>query len=578
MKEKITIIIYSRKSKYTGIGDSIGNQIELCKNYIKVHYPKDKYDVEIIVFEDEGFSGGTTDRPQFQEMFQLIQKKYINVLICYRLDRISRNIADFSRLIEELSKHKISFISIKEQFDTSTPMGRAMMYIASVFAQLEREVIAERIRDNLLELAKTGTWLGGDSPLGFSVERFEKVNICENDEVKGLVTKTKKASKLVINEEELKIYNLIVSKFEELKSLTKLETYLLNNDIKTRKGAHYSIFTLKWILTNPVYVKNDNDAIEYFKKKGINVFCEKDNRNKFDGNYGFLTYHKTSKRKKLSSDYWIYAVGLHPGIIEGKRWIAIQMLLEKNASKSYRAAGYPKKQTIVAGLIKCKECGSYMRPRNMDKKRKDGTVNYRYSCVLKEKSCGQKCNSKNVIGEKLDNQIIKIIKEVFVPNIEIYKELMNMSIKNEENFKHDELKKIQVELQKKNLEIQNVISKLKYIDVDIIDIINTNLKKLKLEKEELNKKIKRIKKEEIKDFIKDQIEIKTTKDICKIIDLSFKTFELFDLKTKRDIARIFIETIYGFNDHVEIIFSNTKINELQKKAFIPTYQKLDNFF
>ena len=325
MKEKITIIIYSRKSKYTGIGDSIGNQIELCKNYIKVHYPKEKYDVEIIVFEDEGFSGGTTDRPQFQEMFQLIQKKYINVLICYRLDRISRNIADFSRLIEELSKHNISFISIKEQFDTSTPMGRAMMYIASVFAQLEREVIAERIRDNLLELAKTGTWLGGDSPLGFSVERFEKVNICENDEVKGLVTKTKKASKLVINDEELKIYNLIVSKFEELKSLTKLETYLLNNDIKTRKGAHYSIFTLKWILTNPVYVKNDNDAIEYFKKKGINVFCEKDNRNKFDGNYGFLTYHKTSKRKKLSSDYWIYAVGLHPGIIEGKRWIAIQM-------------------------------------------------------------------------------------------------------------------------------------------------------------------------------------------------------------------------------------------------------------
>ena len=578
MKEKITIIIYSRKSKYTGIGDSIGNQIELCKNYIKVHYPKEKYDVEIIVFEDEGFSGGTTDRPQFQEMFQLIQKKYINVLICYRLDRISRNIADFSRLIEELSKHNISFISIKEQFDTSTPMGRAMMYIASVFAQLEREVIAERIRDNLLELAKTGTWLGGDSPLGFSVERFEKVNICENDEVKGLVTKTKKASKLVINDEELKIYNLIVSKFEELKSLTKLETYLLNKDIKTRKGAHYSIFTLKWILTNPVYVKNDNDAIEYFKKKGINVFCEKDNRNKFDGNYGFLTYHKTSKRKKLSSDYWIYAVGLHPGIIEGKRWIAIQMLLEKNANKCYRAAGYPKKQTIVAGLIKCKECGSYMRPRNMDKKRKDGTVNYRYSCVLKEKSCGQKCNSKNVIGEKLDNQIIKIIKEVFVPNIEIYKELMNMSIKNEENSKHDELKKIQVELQKKNLEIQNVISKLKYIDVDIIDIINTNLKKLKLEKEELNKKIKRIKKEEIKDFIKDQIEIKTTKDICKIIDLSFKTFELFDLKTKRDIARIFIEKIYGFNDHVEIIFSNTKINELQKKTFIPTYQKLDNFF
>lgn len=88
-------------------------------------------------------------------MLSLIRENKVNVLICYRLDRISRNIADFSNLINELSKHNVDFISIKEQFDTRTPMGRAMMYIASVFAQLEREVIAERIRDNLLELSKT---------------------------------------------------------------------------------------------------------------------------------------------------------------------------------------------------------------------------------------------------------------------------------------------------------------------------------------------------------------------------------------------------------------------------------------
>lgn len=143
----------------------VGNQIELAKEYIRIHYPEDIFDVKIIVFEDEGFSGGTTDRPHFQEMLNLIKSNGFNILICYRLDRISRNIADFTSLINELSKHNIDFISLKEQFDTRTPMGRAMMYIASVFAQLEREVIAERIRDNLLELAKTGTWLGGDPPL-----------------------------------------------------------------------------------------------------------------------------------------------------------------------------------------------------------------------------------------------------------------------------------------------------------------------------------------------------------------------------------------------------------------------------
>lgn len=133
----------------------VGNQIELGKEYIRAHYPDDVYDTKIIVFEDEGFSGGNIDRPRFQEMLSLIRENKVNVLICYRLDRISRNIADFSNLINELSKHNVDFISIKEQFDTRTPMGRAMMYIASVFAQLEREVIAERIRDNLLELSKT---------------------------------------------------------------------------------------------------------------------------------------------------------------------------------------------------------------------------------------------------------------------------------------------------------------------------------------------------------------------------------------------------------------------------------------
>ena len=143
----------------------VGNQIELATEYIKMHYPDDKYDIKILIFEDEGFSAKNIERPEFKKMLSLILDNKINILICYRLDRISRNIADFSSLINQLSEHNVAFISIKEQFDTRTPMGRAMMYIASIFAQLEREVIAERVRDNLLELAKTGAWLGGDPPL-----------------------------------------------------------------------------------------------------------------------------------------------------------------------------------------------------------------------------------------------------------------------------------------------------------------------------------------------------------------------------------------------------------------------------
>ena len=141
--------IYYRKSKFTGKGESIGNQVELCRQNIFLSFPN-VTDDDILVFEDEGFSGGNTKRPKFQEMLKLCRKKQIKCIVCYRLDRISRNVSDYSALIEELNKLDVSFISINEKFDTSTSMGRAMMYIASVFAQLERETIAERIRDNMI--------------------------------------------------------------------------------------------------------------------------------------------------------------------------------------------------------------------------------------------------------------------------------------------------------------------------------------------------------------------------------------------------------------------------------------------
>ena len=157
--------IYSRKSLFTGKGESIENQIELCRNYLERYYP----DVtDFSIYEDEGFTGGNTNRPKFQQLLKDIKSGCIDVLICYRLDRISRSVADFATTYNMLEEHNVSFVSLKEQFDTSTPMGKAMLYISSVFAQLERETIAERVRDNMLLLSKTGRWLGGQEPFGFT--------------------------------------------------------------------------------------------------------------------------------------------------------------------------------------------------------------------------------------------------------------------------------------------------------------------------------------------------------------------------------------------------------------------------
>ena len=198
MKPKDTpkqYVIYSRKSKFTGKGESIENQIELCRQYIAMHFGEDASE-NVLVYEDEGFSGGNLARPQFKKMMKDSQKIAFAAIVVYRFDRISRNIGDFAKLIEDLGDRNIDFISIREQFDTSSPMGRAMMYIASVFSQLERETIAERIRDNMHELSKTGRWLGGTTPTGYASESLSSVTVDG---------KVKKACKLKPIPEEIQL-------------------------------------------------------------------------------------------------------------------------------------------------------------------------------------------------------------------------------------------------------------------------------------------------------------------------------------------------------------------------------------
>ena len=252
--------IYSRKSKFTGKGESINNQIEMCRQYIQFTYPETKED-DILVYEDEGFSGGNMNRPQFKIMMADIKAKKIRAVVCYRLDRISRNVADFANMYETLDDMHVMFLSVSDKYDTSTSMGRAMMNMATVFAQLERETIAERIRDNMHELAKTGRWLGGNPPTGY-----------HSTEIVGSITvdgKKRKAYKLDVINDESELVKQIFSRFLELNSLTKTETYLLQNHIMTKNGKEFNRFTIKGILQNPVYMCADENAWKYFDDLNI---------------------------------------------------------------------------------------------------------------------------------------------------------------------------------------------------------------------------------------------------------------------------------------------------------------------
>ena len=395
-------VIYSRKSKFTGKGESIENQIELCRQYITAHFGEEAAE-NAMVYEDEGFSGGNLERPQFKKMMKDSQKIEFAAIVVYRLDRISRNIGDFAKLIEDLGDRNIDFISIREQFDTSSPMGRAMMYIASVFSQLERETIAERIRDNMHELSKTGRWLGGTTPTGYASESESKVTVDG---------KERKAFKLVPIPEEIKLVKTIFSVFTETGSLSKTDQYLLEHRCVTKRGKQFTRFAIRGILTNPVYMIADEVAYQYLNENHVDLFAEHAD---FDGEHGIMAYNRTLQRPGKTNQIrpmneWIVSVGKHPGIISGADWVRVQGILEVNKSKSYRK---PRSNVaLLSGLLRCSECGDYMRPKLTDRMNANGELIYTYMCSTKERSHGTVCSMKNCNGNTLDAKIVEEIRRV----------------------------------------------------------------------------------------------------------------------------------------------------------------------
>lgn len=400
-KNENLIAIYSRKSKFTGKGESIGNQVELCKDYVGNMFGETDVD-RCVVFEDEGFSGGNLKRPAFQKMMADVRKRKFKAIVVYRLDRISRNISDFTGLIDELTKLEVSFVSIREQFDTSTPMGRAMMFIISVFSQLERETIAERIRDNMHELAKTGRWLGGNAPTGFRSEAVSKVTVDG---------KTRKSFKLVPLPEEAEIPRLIFDLYTQTDSLTAVETEMLRRRIKTRQGKDFTRFAIKGILQNPVYMVADENAYDYFRKREADVFFPKE---AFDGTFGIMAYNRTDQEKGkatilLPVSQWIIAIGQHPGLVPSQQWIQVQESLDRNKSRAYRKPRT--NEALLTGLLFC-SCGDRMYPKLSQRRTEKGEPIYTYVCKMKGRSKRERCNRRNVHGNTLDAMLIEQVKSL----------------------------------------------------------------------------------------------------------------------------------------------------------------------
>ena len=536
--------IYSRKSKFTGKGESIENQIELCKTYIRNLYPDIK-DEQMMVFEDEGFSGKNTERPQFQAMMKEARKRAFKAIVCYRLDRISRNIGDFAKLIDEMSLLDIDFISIKESFDTQSPLGKAMMYIASVFSQLERETIAERIRDNMYELAKSGRWLGGTTPTGYS--SIKTSHTIEMDERKRYMYQ------LQVIEDEAVIVKQIFSKFLQTNSLTKVETYTINNKIKSKSGINFNRNSIRDILKNPVYMRADEDAWHYFSEKHLDIYSEK---HEFDGKSGMMVYNKTSQAtgkttiKKDITD-WIIAVGKHDGLISGKDWIKVQSMLEQNASKSFRKPR--NNMALLSGLLFCTDCDSYMRPKMDHNPKGETPAPFHYLCETKEKSRLQQCNVKNAPGVLLDQMVCDEVKKLYSDQSELLR-ILQQSKRKIKAFSSESELEYEV-YQKEFSENKKMISTLilsmtKANGTPAYDYIIEQINELDARNKILVDKIRNIEqKNHSNEFSTESLE-KYEHQLMSFAD----SFDTMDIESKRDVLRKLIHKIYWDGENVSIYF------------------------
>jgi site-specific DNA recombinase len=281
-------------------------------------------------------------------------------------------------------------------------MGRAMMLIISVFSQLERETIAERIRDNMHELAKTGRWLGGNTPTGFKSGAVSKITIDG---------KERKSYMLLPIPEEIEIPKMIFDLYTETDSLTAVEAELLRRRVKTKRGKEFTRFAIKAILQNPVYMVADEDAYNYFAGKEAQVCFPKE---AFDGSCSIMAYNRTDQKKGrttqlLPVNEWIIAIGQHSGVVPSKQWVKVQESLDRNKSKSYRKPR--NNEALLTGLLYC-SCGERMYPKLSKRTTATGETIYTYVCKMKERSKRERCNRRNANGNILDAAIIEQIKSL----------------------------------------------------------------------------------------------------------------------------------------------------------------------
>lgn len=326
--------IYTRQSVSKSDNISIDTQIEVCKRFSE----------NGIVYTDKGYSGKNTERPQLQQLIDEIKHGKISKVICYRLDRISRNIVDFYNLYEVMEKHDCSFQSATETFDTSNSMGRAMMGILAIFAQMERENIQQRVRDSYYNRIEDGRWAGGNAPFGFDVgKRNEVPTLVPNNDIEAV-------------KEAFHLYAFMPNI-----SLYKISEILRNKNYGN--GMVINQATISRFLRNPIYCVADKSLYQYYKTLGVNFVNDETEWNaQHSANLvGKYQSTKNDGKRLPPSEQTIYLTNIE-GIISSEIFIMVQNRLSKNLSFG-RSNESKTALKELSGLLKCGHCGYAVKMR-----------------------------------------------------------------------------------------------------------------------------------------------------------------------------------------------------------------------